>query len=67
MFEDENAIYEFDEAHSDYEDRFIVIGYSEQARMVVVCHCHRNGDSLTRIISAREATKAEHELYYGGV
>ena len=67
VFEDENAIYEYDEAHSDNEERFTVIGYSEQARMLVVCHCYRNGDSYIRIISARKATKPEHKLYYGGV
>ena len=66
VFEDENAIYEFDGAHSETEERFTVLGYSEQARMVVVCHCFRNGDSLVRIISARRATKSEQKLYYGG-
>ena len=66
VFDDENATYFDDETHSQNEDRFIVIGYSRRARMLMVCHCFRNGDSLIRIISARKATKSESEIY-GGV
>jgi len=62
-FDDDNAVYFDDESHSQDEDRFIVIGYSENARMLMVCHCYRNGDSLIRIISARKANKKEMAQY----
>jgi len=64
VFDDYNAVYFDDESHSQDEERFIVIGFSERARMLMVCHCYRNGGSLIRIISARKADKEESE-YYG--
>ena len=67
VFDDDNALYFDDPAHSQDEDRFIIPGYSERARMLLVCHCYRNGDSLIRIISARKATNKESELYGGAL
>ena len=66
VFDDENALYSEDSGHSQHEERFKVIGYSKRERILMVCHCYRNGDSLIRIISARKATKPESKLY-GGV
>ena len=66
VFEDENAIYLDDIVHSQDEERFLILGYSERAQMLIVCHCYRNGDALIRIISARKATNAESRLYGGG-
>jgi len=66
VFDDDNALYSNDDEHSHGEERFKVIGYSNLARMLMVCHCYRNGDSLIRIISAMKATKQEAKLY-GGV
>lgn len=63
VFDDDNAVYFDDEDHSQDEERFIVIGFSENARLLMVCHCYRNGGSLIRIISARKADKEESELY----
>ena len=63
VFDDDNAVYFDDEAHSQDEERFTVIGFSERARMLMVCHCYRNGDSLIRIISARKADREESEYY----
>jgi len=42
-------------------ERFVAIGMSSQARVVFVVHCER-GEKL-RIISARRATRREHEAY----
>ena len=67
VFRDDRAVYLADEAHSDNEDRYIVIGLSSAANMLMVCHCYRNGDSTIRIISARKATTAETRMYDGGV
>ena len=54
----------FDPDHSEEEDRFILLGMSLQLRVLVVCHCHREGESLIRIISARKADKREQETYW---
>ncbi|OOR87717.1 hypothetical protein B0181_09675 [Moraxella caviae] len=61
VFYDENAVQFYDEAHSQNEDRFIMLGMSGQARLVVVCHCERK--DVIRIISARKATKNESKYY----
>lgn len=51
----------FDEAHSDYEDRFIAVGPFKRG-MVLVVHTVQDDDAI-RIISARWATKSEHALF----
>lgn len=51
----------FDEAHSDYEDRFIAVGPIKRG-MVLVVHTVQDDDAI-RIISARWATKSEHALF----
>jgi len=66
VFDDDNALYFDDEAHSEHEERFRVIGFSERTRLVMVCHCYRNGDMLIRIISARKANKKEIAQYRKG-
>jgi hypothetical protein len=37
VFYDENAVEFFDEPHSDDEDRFIMLGFSDHLRLLVVC------------------------------
>jgi uncharacterized DUF497 family protein len=66
VFYDENATEFFDEKNSKKEDRFIMLGFSNHLRLLVVCHCFRKRNSSIRIISARKATKNESE-YYGGI
>ena len=51
----------FDPDHSQEEDRYITIGVSGSGRILMVAHTDR-GDR-TRIISARELTRAEREAY----
>ena len=65
VFYDEFAIQFFDEANSDSEDRFLMLGFSEEARLLIVCHCEREPDNVIRIISARKATKNESKYYQG--
>ncbi|MGF1907500.1 BrnT family toxin [Aliivibrio salmonicida] len=45
------------------EERFIIIGVSEQSNSLVVCHCYRNDGECIRIISARKADKRERKQY----
>lgn len=65
VFFDEYARQFFDEAHSDEEDRFIMLGVSNRSRILVVCHCERGKDETIRIISARKATVNERSYYEG--
>jgi len=65
-FFDPNAATLEDTAHSQDEERFLLIGLSEAHRLLTVCHCFREEDTVIRIISARKATKQE-EKEYGGV
>lgn len=53
-----------DPDHSDEEDRFILLGTSIHSRLLVVCHCARDGE-IIRIISARKADKRERKTYEG--
>ncbi|MCL1842947.1 MAG: BrnT family toxin [Defluviitaleaceae bacterium] len=65
-FFDPNAATLEDTAHLQDEERFLLIGLSEAHRLLTVCHCFREDDTVIRIISARKATKQE-EKEYGGV
>lgn len=56
-----------DPEHSEIEDRFIILGLSSQANILIVCHCYRENDNVIRIISARKATKKEGERYAKGI
>ena len=59
-FLDENKIDEFDELHSNFEDRYKIIG--RVGKILAVIYTER-GENY-RIISARRATKSEEEQYY---
>ena len=63
-FYDENAIQYFDPDHSDKEGRFILLGISFKLKVLVVCHCFRENESVIRIISARKADKDEEYEYW---
>jgi len=63
-FLDENARLLDDPEHSEDEDRFVLMGYSFQARCLIVSHCYRGSDSVIRIISARRATAHEEKDYW---
>jgi len=62
VFTDQFARLIADPDHSDEEDRFILLGTSIHSRLLVVCHCIRNNDTI-RIVSARKADKPEREVY----
>lgn len=65
VFYDADALLIDDPEHSQDEDRFIILGYSNHAKMLVVCHCYRADETVIRIISARKATKTETNQYHG--
>ena len=63
-FYDVHAILFFDPDHSEEEDRFILLGMSFKLRVVVVCHCFRESETVLRIISARKADRDEENDYW---
>ena len=63
-FYDENAIQFYDPDHSNEEDRFILLGLSLKLRILVVCHCFQESETIIRIISARKADKDEELEYW---
>lgn len=64
VFYDEEALLINDPEHSQEEERFIILGQSLKANLLVVCHCYRESETVIRIISARKATRNEAIQYY---
>ena len=65
VFYDDFAVQFFDEKNSYAEDRFLLLGMSSDTRLLLVCHCEREGGDAVRIISARKATETEAQYYRG--
>ena len=65
VFYDEFAVQFFDDDNFVSEDRFLMLGFSDEARLLIVCHCERNEGNIIRIISARKAAKKENNYYQG--
>lgn len=63
VFEDDESLIITDDGHSNSEERFILIGFSYKANLLVVCHCYREKESIIRIISARKADSKERQKY----
>lgn len=66
VFFDEYAIQFYDDSHSQLEeDRFLLLGVSNNSNLLLVCHCERSDGEIIRIISARKATASERKFYEG--
>ena len=65
VFYDDFAVQFFDGEHSQAEERFLLLGMSVHSKLLLVCHCERQGGEVIRIISARKATKRESAFYRG--
>ncbi len=65
VFYDDFAVQFFDEEHSSDEDRFLLLGMSSDARVLLVCHCEKEAGDVIRIFSARRATQSEAHYYRG--
>ncbi len=63
-FYDEYAIQFFDPEHSESEERFLLLGTSFKLKILVVCHCFREEETVVRIISARKADTDESKVYW---
>ena len=66
VFFDEFAMQFFDQDNSKTEDRFLMLGTSNETKLLLVCHCERDDGNTIRVISARKATKNESENYQRG-
>ena len=67
VFYDEYALQFYDDSNSGLdEDRFLMLGISNNSRLLLVCHCERREGEIIRIISARQATRNESKHYKGG-
>jgi len=65
VFADQFSLSIFDDEHSEDEDRWIILGRSNNEMLLVVVHTFRskNNEEVVRIISARKATKNESKIY----
>ncbi len=59
VFYDEKAIQFFDPEHLEDEDRFLLLGISSKLRILIVCHCFRESETVIRLFSARKADQEE--------
>ena len=58
---DETGATVYDPDHSEAEDRFLTIGYSNRGRLLIVSHIDRG--NRIRIISARPLKPSEQRQY----
>jgi uncharacterized DUF497 family protein len=64
VFDDPLYVDFYDPDHSLDEHRYIIIGESQQRRLLIVSYTER--DHVVRLISAREVTRSERETYEEG-
>ena len=65
IFYDEFGVQFFDDEHSKKEERFLMLGMSSGAKLLLVCHCEREHGATIRIISARKEIKRKSAFYEG--
>lgn len=64
VFDDPLYVDFYDPDHSDEEDRYIIVGESRRGRLLIVSYTERG--KTIRLISAREVTRKEREVYEEG-
>ena len=64
VFDDPLYIDFYDPDHSVDEDRYLIVGQSNQERILIVSYTERA--NLIHLISAREATRQERKVYEEG-
>jgi hypothetical protein len=63
VFWDDNAMVIADPDRGEGEERFVIRGLSAKTRVLIVCHCLREHETVIRIISARRASVREQREY----
>jgi uncharacterized DUF497 family protein len=69
IFLDLNALSQFDEPHSDSQERWVTLGLDREGSLLVVCHTFQEQpghEAMIRIFSARKATRKEDRIYEAG-
>ena len=66
VFYDPHGLLLDDPDHSVVEERFVLLGLSAPAGVLVVVHCYRRHRDVIRLISARRASRRERERYAKG-
>ncbi|MCG9890496.1 MAG: BrnT family toxin [Thermosynechococcaceae cyanobacterium MS004] len=64
VFKDPLYVDFYDLDHSLDEERYLILGESNQGRLLIVAYTER--ENLIRLISARKVTKSEKEAYEEG-
>ncbi|MBU7583744.1 MAG: BrnT family toxin [Nostoc sp. TH1S01] len=64
VFDDPLYVDFYDPDHSDYEERYLIVGQSKQRRLLIVSYTERG--EIIRIISARQVTPNEQKAYEEG-
>jgi hypothetical protein len=64
VFHDPLYVDFYDPDHSFEEHRYIIVGASQQGRLLLVSYAERDG--VVRLVSAREVTRTEREIYEEG-
>lgn len=64
VFRDPFYVDFYDPDHSFEEHRYIIVGESQQSRLLLVSYAQT--DDVVRLISAREVTRTEREMYEEG-
>ncbi|MCE4538236.1 BrnT family toxin [Pelomonas sp. P7] len=66
VLQDALALTVYDEAHSEFEERWFTIGRASNGTLLVVVHTYESlsaTEARVRLISAREATPRERRSY----
>ena len=64
VFDDSLYVDFYDPDHSSNEHRYLIIGMSQEGRLLIVSYTERA--DVVRLISAREVTSAERKAYEEG-
>lgn len=64
VFDDPLYVDFYDPDHSDEEERYIIVGESQQGNLLIVSYTERA--DFIRLISARKVTRVEREVYEEG-
>jgi len=64
IFEDPLYVDFYDPDHSENEERYLIVGESNRRRLLIVSYTERRNS--IRLISAREVTRTEREIYEEG-
>lgn len=64
VFDDPLSVDFYDPDHSDEEERYIIVGESQQGNLLIVSYTERA--DFIRLISARKVTRVEREVYEEG-